>query len=109
MATIRRHRHKWQVQIRRAGMKALSKSFHELKDAKAWARQMEVQADRNDLPLDTKVLQQTTVGELVKRYGDTVTPRKRGQFFECAVLKNFLLHPICRRKLSEPLVPHFAA
>jgi integrase len=109
MATIRKRGDKYQVQVRRRGVCSATKSFHTFQDAKAWARHMEVQADRHDLPPDTKVLQQITVGELVRRYRDTVTPHKRGQFFERAVLKNFLLHPICRRKLSHPLVPHFAA
>jgi integrase len=90
-------------------MKALSKSFHELKDARAWARHMEVQADRNELPPDPKVLQDVALGDLVRRYRDTVTPHKRGQRFETAVLSKFLRHPICDRKLSEPLATHFAA
>ena len=66
-------------------MKALSKSFHELKDAKTWARRMEVQADRHELPPDPKVLQEVSLGDLVRRYRDTVTPKKRGQIFEMAV------------------------
>jgi integrase len=90
-------------------MKALSKSFHGLKDAKAWARHAEVQADRHELPPDPKVLQEVPLGDLVRRYRDTVTPRKRGQSSETVVLNKFLRHPICQRKLSEPLVTHFAA
>ena len=50
MATIRKHRTKRQVQIRRTGIKPITKSFNRLEDAKAWARKTEVQADRADLP-----------------------------------------------------------
>jgi hypothetical protein len=40
MATIRKRKDRYQVQIRRIGQPQVSKSFHELKDAKAWARLM---------------------------------------------------------------------
>jgi hypothetical protein len=67
MATIRKHREKWQVQIRRAGLAPVSKSFLELNDAKAWARLKEVQADRRELPSDPRALQQVILGALVVR------------------------------------------
>ena len=108
MATIRRHRKKWQVQIRRAGLAPISKSFLELKDAKAWARHKEVQADRRELPSNPRALQQVILGELIVRYRDTVTVHKRGAHFERAVLNAFLLHPICRRRLSDLTGTHFA-
>jgi hypothetical protein len=60
MATIRKRGAKWQVQIRRLGVRPISRSFHVHKDAEAWARQMEVQADRRDLPRDPKALQRVT-------------------------------------------------
>lgn len=104
MATIRRHRKKWQVQIRRAGLAPVSKSFLELKDAKAWARHKEVQADRRELPSDPRALQQVTPAELVVLYRDTVTVHKRGRDVERAVLSAFLIHPICRRRLQTSLV-----
>jgi hypothetical protein len=61
MATIRKRRDKWQVQIRRKGQSSVSKSFNVLKDAKAWARQLEIQADRSDLPADPKALERITL------------------------------------------------
>ena len=79
-----------------------------LKDAQAWARHLEVQADRRDLPADPKALQQVTLGELVTRYRDTVSIGKRGHEVERIVLSAFLLHPICRRKLSDITAMHFA-
>jgi hypothetical protein len=78
MATIRKRGTKWQVQIRRVGVRPISRSFNVRKDAEAWARQMEVQADRRDLPSDPKSLQRVTLGQLVERYRDTVSVRKRG-------------------------------
>jgi hypothetical protein len=46
MATIRKRGAKWQVQIRRIGFPAISRSFHIRKDAEAWTRQKELEADR---------------------------------------------------------------
>ena len=62
---------------------------------------MEVQADRRDLPPDPKALQKITLGELVVRYRDTVSPRKRTGKAERIILGAFLLHPICRRRISD--------
>jgi hypothetical protein len=71
MATIRRRGKKYEGQIRRAGQRRISKSFHALTDARAWARQMEVRADRRDLPADGKVLAGLTLADIVIRYRDT--------------------------------------
>jgi hypothetical protein len=87
--------------VRRLGNPSVTKTFHVLRDAQAWARHMEVQADRRDLPLDSRALQQVTLGELTVRYQDTITVTKRGHRDERIVLNAFLLHPICRKRLSE--------
>lgn len=109
MAAIRKRRDKWQVQIRRVGLRPISKSFHIRADAVAWARQMEVQADRGDLPPDPKALQRITLRELVERYRDTVSPRKRTAHVERIVLNAFLARSICSRRLSDLRTEDFAA
>ncbi|MEI8154721.1 MAG: site-specific integrase [Hyphomicrobiales bacterium] len=109
MATIRKRGGKYQVQVRRQGVGSTSKSFHTLKDAETWARQTEIQADRHDLPSDRKVLTQITLGQLVTRYRDTVSIKKRGYEVERIRLNALLLHPMCRRSLSELTGAHFAA
>ncbi len=109
MATIRKRGRRWEVQIRRSGHRPISKSFLVRKDAAAWARHMEVRADIADLPADPKALQRVTLAELVVRYRDTVSINKRGHHVERVVLRAFLLHPICRRTLSELTATHFAA
>jgi integrase len=108
MATIRKRNDKWQVQIRRIGFSAISKSFHVRKDAIAWARQTEVQGDRADLPPDPKALQRVTLGELVERYRNTISPRKRTGLAEQLMLRAFLRRPICSKRLSELRTEDFA-
>jgi integrase len=109
MATIRKKRQKWEVQIRRTGLRPISKSFHAFKDAEAWARHMEVQADRKDLPPDRKALDRVTLGELVERYRTTVSIKKRSYDKERYFLKVFGDHPLCRKFLSEITAADFAA
>jgi hypothetical protein len=57
MASTRKHHGKWQVQIRRTGSPAASKSFINRKDAENWGRQTEVQIDQKCLPQDSRRLQ----------------------------------------------------
>jgi integrase len=109
MATIRKHRDKWQVRIRRVGLRPMSKSFAVRKDAMEWGRQMEVRADRAELPSNPKALQRITLGELVRRYRDSVSPRKKTGPTERIVLNAFLSRSICVRKLSELCTEDFAA
>jgi hypothetical protein len=109
MATIRKRGAKWQVQIRRVGFRPLSRSFHIRKDAEVWARLMEVQAERSELPSDRKALKQLTLGELVARYRDTVSVKKRDYAVERIVLIAFLRHPICRKRLSKIGARDFAS
>lgn len=109
MASIRKRADRWQVQVRRIGNRPVSKSFLTLKDAKAWARNMELRADRQDLPPDPRELERYTLKDLVTRYRDTVTPRKRGCSAETVMLNAFLRHRICRFRLSELGPDHFAS
>jgi hypothetical protein len=101
MATIRKRNGKFEVQIRRTGQPRLSRSFIERKDALQWAHHMELEADRHDLPavIDRRALN-VTLGELVRRYRDTVTVRKRTARNERIALNAFALHPICRKTLA---------
>jgi hypothetical protein len=109
MATIRKRRGKWEVQIRRAGLHPTTKSFHQRKDAEEWARNMEIKADRADLPSDPKALQRITLSELVIRYRDSISFKKRSYDKERFFLKVFLAHPICAKYLSNISTEDFAA
>ena len=101
MASIRLRKEKWQVQVRRQGSPDVSKSFIKKSDATAWARQMEVAADRHDLPIDPRVLKKTTVADIIRRYRDTVTPSKRGQENEKIILNALLRQNFTKLTLSE--------
>jgi integrase len=108
MASIRKHRGKWQVQIRRRGVPSLSKCFITKKDAETWARQTEIQADRSELPKNPRQLERVTLRDLVIRYRDEVTPQKQGRDVEVIVFNAFLKHPICSKRLSDLSAADFA-
>ena len=109
MASIRKRKGKWQVQIRRKGSGAFSRTFHVLKDAQAWARHMEARADRGELPAHPESLSGITLAQLVVRYRDTVSPRKPTREIERLILNAFLRHPICSCPVPDITTAHFAA
>ena len=65
MAYIRKHRGKFQVQIRRKGFSPITRSFNLLADAKEWARHTERQIDRGELGPDRKELEKITLAVIV--------------------------------------------
>jgi integrase len=109
MATLRKRGNRWQVQVRRNGHSPLSRSFLHRTDAEKWARSIELDQDRTLLPSDPRILSRFTLGDLVHRYMDTVTPRKRRHEIERIELKAFLRYPICAKKVSELRTADFAA
>jgi hypothetical protein len=108
MASIRKRRGKWQVQIRLQNTPALARSFGFKKDAEEWAREMEARAQRGELGPDRKALDGITLGCLVKRYMREVIPAKKGAEIERITLGAFLRHPICRKKLANIKPADFA-
>jgi hypothetical protein len=61
------------------------------------------------LPPDTKILNRITLSDLVLRYRDTVSIKKRGHQVERAILTAFVRHHICRKSLSQVTTEDFAA
>ena len=79
MATIRKFRGKFNVQIRKKGYPFISKSFVSLTVAKKWAAATETDMERR---LHMVVPDDTTVGNLLDRYVRDVLPTHKGQQVE---------------------------
>lgn len=109
MATIRKRGRKYEVQFRRKGFPTSTRSFHRLVDARQWAALIETKADRQELEPDRKILDQHTLGDLVRRYRDTVVPIKKSAETEVITLNAFLRDPICLKRLSEVNATDFAS
>jgi integrase len=101
MASIRRRGAKWQVQVRRQGLRPLTRTFRLKSDAELWARQREAELDRGDLPVDHRTLRSLRLANLLERYRDTVTPKKRGAAQERYKLRVLLAHPIAQQSLER--------
>lgn len=108
MASIRKRGQRWQVQVRRKHAPNISKSFVLKADAEAWARSMEVEADKRTLQHDPRILDETTLGDLVRRYRDTVCQTKKGRDVEVVLLNAFLRYELAKRPLSTLRVSDFA-
>lgn len=109
MATIRKHRDKFQVRIRRKDASPLTRSFSSYSDAREWATLQERKADRGELGPDRKELEKVTLSKLVERYRDEVVPMKKGGDVETVVLNAFLRHRICKKRLSDLSTADFAS
>ena len=89
MATIRKYRGKFNVQIRKKGYPFISKSFVSLTVAKKWAATTEADMERR---LHVVIPDDTTVGELLNRYDREVLPSHKGQQAEKYRLGNLKRH-----------------
>ncbi|MBX9468067.1 MAG: site-specific integrase [Rhizobium sp.] len=99
MATIRKLRGRWQAQVRRRGMKPRCKSFDSKQEAEKWARDLEVQVDRFGAAPDTKILESTTLGQLLERYQREISPTKRGSVQEIQRIDVLRRHDLAYRTL----------
>jgi integrase len=101
MATFRKRNDRWHVQVRRAGFPSITKSFVSKADAQAWARETERSIDRNELPTHHHELKASTLADLLNRYREEITPKKRSSGPESYMLKTILAHPIAALSLKN--------
>ncbi len=79
MATLQNRNGKWHVQVRRTGYPSRTRSFLSKADAQKWGRRVEAELDAAVIPCDLRILDRTTVRELLLRYRDNVSVNKRGE------------------------------
>ncbi|MHC2106470.1 tyrosine-type recombinase/integrase [Methylobacterium sp. CM6246] len=107
MATVRKRNGKWQAQVRRTGHPSRARSFTTKPEAQRWIRDVEAELDAAEAQPVTqaqagaKLLASTTIADLLTRYRDTVTPRKRGHIPEINRLNAFLGQPWASLPLSD--------
>jgi integrase len=86
MACIRKYGRVWQAQVRRKGVRSVTKSFRTKSAAAAWAKTIESEIERGWLT-DVSVAQNTTVAALLARYETEILPTKRAQASERSRIK----------------------
>ena len=98
MASIRKRKDKYQVQVRINGHNT-SKTFTSLTNAKAWARRMETKAEVSDLP--KKQYQPGNFNEVFQRYLKEVTPLKKNTSVEPIIIRLLMRSKWAKKSLSQ--------
>ena len=107
MANIRKLGQSWQARVRRRGFPDETKSFPTKAEAERWARSIEGEMDRGEFVSRTEA-EQTTFGEVIQRYMETITPKKPGHVEETIRLTATLRHRIAKLSMAN-LTPHAIA
>ena len=107
VASIRRQGKSWQAIVRRKGHPAKSKAFPKKALAEAWARRVEEEVSAN-LHINS-LASQTTLTGLLTKYGEEISPRKKGGKIEGYRLETLKDHfkEITLDKLSPQSVLDF--
>ena len=92
MATIRKHRGKWQAIVRRKGQGSASKTFLIRRDAERWARDQEQRLDNGTF--GKLAPQEVSLADLLIRYRDTITVTKKGAPQETRRIQRLLKDPL---------------
>ena len=91
---------KFRVKVRRQNQLPISKTFTLRRDAEAWARATERAIETGTLSLLAKSeVAQITLGQLLERYRDQISPQKRGWKDETARINAILRNAIAKKKL----------
>jgi len=107
MATLRKHGRGWQARVRRRGYPDEVKTFPSKAEAERWARAIEGEMDRGEF-VSRAEAEQTTFGEIIQRYMETITPKKRGCLDEKIRLMATLRHRITKLSMAN-LTPQAVA
>jgi integrase len=100
MATFQRRGARWRAQVRRRGLKPLSKTFEKHEDAARWAQTVEGRLAVGDV-LDLSEARRTTLGEALERYLAEATPLKKGAKQERVRIQAWLRDPLANRPLAS--------
>ena len=99
MGSIRKRKNRYEAQIRRRGLQSLTKTFNSKTDATVWVRGIEARIDAGDLNILAPKL--TTLGDLLARYQNEVTPLKKGHAAEARRINRLLHDPISSFSLRD--------
>ncbi len=99
MASIRQRNGRFQVQIRRNGLKPLSRTFHLKTDAMRWARQMEVGIDRGEAL--TPEASSLTLAAALDRYKAEISVSKKSAGLESGRIERLKREEFSNKPLGQ--------
>ncbi len=99
---------RWQVQIRRYGVKPVTKTFPNRDEAKIWARLIESEIDRG-IYVSRYEAEHITFSELIHRYQKEVTPLKKSASREISRLKclDIFFGEVALARINSEMVARF--
>jgi hypothetical protein len=104
MASFQKRNGRVRVQVRKEGT-YLCRTFSSMTDARKWATQQEATIERGDIPGSRRrKLQTVRLSELLERYGQEVTPAKKGAASEKYRLKVLAGSPMAGKTIAQ-LIP----
>lgn len=98
MGSIRKRNGKYQAQVRRTGAPQISKTFTLKKDALIWVRGVEARIDVGDTAIAAP--RATTLGQLLQRYSEEITPTKKGAAPELRRLRRLMRDPVSETQIN---------
>ena len=103
MATITRKQSKdiikWQARIRLTNHSPITKTFNLKSHALVWARETEIQIEKGLLTTGYDKAEET-LGEVLERYLNEITPSKRGHKVEAIRIRKLMRDPIAATKFG---------
>ena len=108
MASLRQHGKGWQARVRRQGFPDVTKSFQSRQDAERWARALESEMDKG-LFVSADEAQRSTLGDLIARYLNEVTPTMKGAREDTIRLKAIMRRPIAMWSMANLSATRIAA
>lgn len=101
MASIRkRGPHQWQAIIRHTWHPTQTRTFETKAKAVAWVKIVESEMVQ-DVFVDKRELEHTTLGDLLTRYGKEVSVKNKSHRTEMVTIRRFLRHHLSRRSLAS--------
>jgi integrase len=91
----------WLAQIKHRGQPAYSRAFELKETAERWEREEERKWDARGLPGTAREFEKTTVGDLVTKYLNEVSPTKAGYPVEKLVLNKFLSRSMAKKSIAH--------
>mgnify|MGYP003135538436 CR=1 FL=1 len=108
MANIRKRRGKWTVSIRKSNYPPVYKTFLDKPTARKWARKVESDMDRNQFE-DYSDASKTLLTQLLQRYKEEMTVKKKGARSETYRLNWLMRHKISKINLMRLQSKHIYA
>ena len=93
MAHFKKVKNKWQVCVKKKGYPRQWKTFFDKATARKWAKNTEVQMDKNVFE-DYSVAQGTSLKDLLIKYREEITSKKKGYREETCKINKLIRHRI---------------